>query len=309
MYRYPLDMIASGIEASQWGYNSYGFAPFVASALGNFVAGLGNYWLDRVTKMRDFERGCESPHLRITYEQLCQDPTGTLDGLLDFLGLDPSRGLVEAALQTSHGRGPGDYKVDYADSISSDSLGRGSRLPRSLLPTQIERINRLLTELDYPCLEHAWDGDLRQLLALGLTEPDAAVKGTRRLAEDVERVLSHGLASLRALGTKPPRIDLALRTAGSAEVVLRINAESGVTRADPAARPDQESLRIVCFDDILLHVAANRTNLAQALFDGDVRCGESSQVNAKPTATRPELQSLVAILHAGRPALAATVGS
>lgn len=31
LYRYLLDMIASGIEASRWGFNAFGFAPYTGS--------------------------------------------------------------------------------------------------------------------------------------------------------------------------------------------------------------------------------------------------------------------------------------
>lgn len=62
LYRYPLDLIASGIEASRWGFNAYGFAPYLGAAPGNFVAGLGNYWIDRTSKMLEFERTCQVPH-------------------------------------------------------------------------------------------------------------------------------------------------------------------------------------------------------------------------------------------------------
>ncbi len=125
LYRYPLDMIASGIEASKWGFNAFGFAPYVGSTPGNFVAGLGNYWIDRVSKMLGFEHSGEVARARIYYELLCDDPVGTMSQLLDFLDLEPDEGLLERAFNSEHGRGPGDYKVDYTGSINVDSIGRG----------------------------------------------------------------------------------------------------------------------------------------------------------------------------------------
>jgi hypothetical protein len=35
LYRHPMDVIASGIEACPWGLNGYGFDPYIASSPGN----------------------------------------------------------------------------------------------------------------------------------------------------------------------------------------------------------------------------------------------------------------------------------
>ena len=65
LYRFPLDMIASGIDASRWGYNAFGFAPFVGGFPGNFVAALANYWIDKTSKMVAFEQSCTAHHARL----------------------------------------------------------------------------------------------------------------------------------------------------------------------------------------------------------------------------------------------------
>src|SRR5579859_2341737 len=87
LYRYPLDMIASGIEASRWGFNAFGFGPYIGATPGNFIAGLGNYWIDKVSRMLEFERTAAVAHARIYYELLCDDPVTTVSDLLDFLDL------------------------------------------------------------------------------------------------------------------------------------------------------------------------------------------------------------------------------
>ena len=95
LYRYPLDMIASGIEASKWGFNAFGFAPYVGSTPGNFVAGLGNYWIDRVSKMLEFERTASVARARIYYELLCDDPAATVSQLVKFLGLEADDEMID----------------------------------------------------------------------------------------------------------------------------------------------------------------------------------------------------------------------
>src|SRR5215470_14226416 len=97
LYRYPLDMIASGIEASRWWFNAFGFEPYIGAVPGNFVGGLANYWIDKVSRMLEFERTCTVAHARIYYELLCDDPATTVSDLLEFLGLPPVSGIVEQA--------------------------------------------------------------------------------------------------------------------------------------------------------------------------------------------------------------------
>ena len=64
-------------------------------------------------------------------------PTATTNQLVEFLGLDPDPGLVERSLKSKHGRGPSDYKIDFAADIGPSSIGRGARLPKSLFPPQV----------------------------------------------------------------------------------------------------------------------------------------------------------------------------
>src|SRR5215472_16894802 len=144
LYRYPLDMIASGIEASRWGFNAFGFAPYIGAVPGNFVSGLGNYWIDKVSRMLEFERTCDVAHARIYYELLCDDPVTTLSDLLEFLGLSSDSGIVERAFERTHAVGPVDYKIDFTRSVRTGSVGRGSTLPWLFQPEQVKRIDELL---------------------------------------------------------------------------------------------------------------------------------------------------------------------
>ncbi len=54
--RHVMDTIASGIEASPWGFQAYGYAPYVQRFPGNTVAALASYWLDHVTAALEWER-------------------------------------------------------------------------------------------------------------------------------------------------------------------------------------------------------------------------------------------------------------
>ena len=118
LYRYPLDVIASGLEASRWGFNAFGFLPYVNAMPGNFVAALANYWIDKVSKMLEFERTFEGARARIYYELLCDDPADTLSGLFELLEVAADETVIARTFSSDHGRGPGDYKIDYTGSIS-----------------------------------------------------------------------------------------------------------------------------------------------------------------------------------------------
>jgi hypothetical protein len=296
LYRYPLDLIASGIEASRWGFNAFGFAPFLGAAPGNFIAGLGNYWIDRVSKMLEFERNCTVAHARIYYELLCEDPEGTLGDLLPFLGLPKDDQIIERMFRSDHGLGPGDYKIPYTDSISPESVGRGSTLPQNLAPAQIERMNEMLAELDYPSLDAGWRGDLAALL--GLKSATASGVTSAQVAKSLVKVLKGG----NTVSAWPPgfsSFEIVVKARGGDKVVL-VDAENGASLAGRNNKRNETasaSARVRCIDDVLLRVADGKVNLAQAMHDGLLRVEAVSESDRPaPKDTRELLDLLLALL-------------
>ncbi len=279
LHRYPLDMISSGIEASRWGFNAYGFAPFLGTAPGNFVAGLGSYWIDRATKMVEFERTCEQAHARIYYELLCGDPFATLKDLFRFIGVRHDARTVKAcirkALASEHSTGPGDYKIDFTTTISRSSIGRGSLLPRMLAPQQVEAIDNLLAELDYPSLEAAWAGDLAKLVGLR-PEVDGGGRSSSALEMVLQRltgVLEAGLKahSLRGDEASVLPLDLVVIAPDGRHRLLTVS-QSGVTDAGSPDSTDRTSqIRLRCSLDGVEDALDGRSNLAQLMHDGRLR--------------------------------------
>ena len=49
LYRHPMDVIASGIEATPWGLTGFGFDGYAAGSPGNDVLALARYWEDHVS--------------------------------------------------------------------------------------------------------------------------------------------------------------------------------------------------------------------------------------------------------------------
>ncbi|MGO9559019.1 MAG: sulfotransferase family protein [Acidimicrobiales bacterium] len=294
LYRYPLDLIASGIEASRWGFNAYGFAPYLGAAPGNFVAGLGNYWIDRTTKMLEFERTCQVAHARVYYELLCDQPGQTLSDILDFLDLAPDETIIDRTFTSDHGRGPGDYKIDYTESISADSIGRGSTLPRMLAPNQIQRMNEMLAELDYPSVEAGWRGDLGALL--GLTSTERVGADNEEIARSLEKMFSNRVAALSASkGAKVLSLDVVVGGGRGADKVVSIREGEGVTISDdtPSDPDASQPLRARCVGDVLLRVAAGEINLAQAVHDGTVSVERTTEV---PQDSRHAVRDVMATL-------------
>jgi hypothetical protein len=300
LYRYPLDFIASGIEACQWGYNAYGFAPYVAGNVANFVSGLGNYWIDRVSKMVEFERTCTAAHARLYYELLCDDPNGTLTDLMQFLDLERDDTLVERTFDSDHGHGPGDYKIDFTRSITADSIGRGATIPQLLGPGQVSRINELLAELDYPSLEAGWRGNLAGML--GLRSAKDSMGEARRIAEEVVATLS---------ARQPPSVGAAhlpflpmyvmVRAGAGSDAWMLVGSDGRFTLVDEPVDSDETSERpkIRCAGDVLARVIGGELTLGHAIHDGRVRYEAATGTQSRDTRPRRALAAFAAVLDAG----------
>ncbi len=271
LYRYPLDFIASGIEACQWGYSAYGFAPYVSGNVANFVAGLGNYWIDRVSRMLEFERTCTADHARIYYELLCDDPKGSLTDLLAFLDLEPDGTLVDRTFDVEHGHGPGDYKIDFTRTITADSIGRGATIPQLLGANQVAQMNELLAALDYPSLEAGWRGNLAAML--GLKSAGDTAQEAQRIASDVAALL----AARPAVDVAPPHtqflpLDVVIRAGAGEDAWLVAGPDGRVVQADGGPEPDAAARpKIRCSGDVLLRILDGEVTLGQAIHDGRVR--------------------------------------
>ena len=56
LYRHPMDVIASGLEACPYGLQGYGFDPYIAATPGNAVWALARFWADNVSAIRAAEQ-------------------------------------------------------------------------------------------------------------------------------------------------------------------------------------------------------------------------------------------------------------
>ena len=158
LYRHPMDVIASGIEASPWGLTSYGFEPYIGSPPDNNVAALARYWLDYTTSIVAAEEHFADRCLPVRYEDLVTDPDREIERILAFIGAAPDPGIVGRCFGPGHQRfGPGDYKIWNTSGVSADSVGRGWTMPAGKIPAPLlGRVNELCDVLGYIQVGDQW---------------------------------------------------------------------------------------------------------------------------------------------------------
>jgi len=158
LYRHPMDVIASGIEASPWGLTSYGFEPYIGSPPDNNVAALARYWLDYTTSIVAAEEHFTERCLPVRYEDLVTDPDAEIARIFAFIGAAPAPGIVERCFGPGRQRfGPGDYKIWNTSGVSADSVGRGWTMPAGKIPAPLlGRVNELADVLGYIRVGPQW---------------------------------------------------------------------------------------------------------------------------------------------------------
>jgi hypothetical protein len=158
VFRHVMDTVASGIEASPWGFNAYGYAPYVQTTPGNTVAALASYWLDHVTMALNWEKEHPDVCHRVMYEDLVLRPDETIGGIQRFLGVAEDLSVLAQAFDREPPRGPGDYKVEHTTGVHAESIGRGKRVPVTMLPPALlAALNEKLTALGYDTLDRGWN--------------------------------------------------------------------------------------------------------------------------------------------------------
>jgi hypothetical protein len=158
LYRHPMDVIASGIEACPWGLGGYGFDPYIAETPSNAVFALARFWVDNVATILAAEEEYKDQCYRVQYEDVVDDPQAVADRLFEFLGVAPVPGIAEKCFADERERfGPADYKIWNTSRISRDSVGRGWTLPAGLIGPQVrETMNELCGKLGYVPVDDDW---------------------------------------------------------------------------------------------------------------------------------------------------------
>jgi hypothetical protein len=158
LYRHPMDVIRSALDACPWGLTGYGFDAYAGSSPGNSVAALASYWLDNASMIAAVEDRHPDLCHRVRYEDLVAAPEEVAGDIFSFLRLPPTAGVARRCLaDRTEPFGPGDHKIWTTSAITADSVGSGQSIPSGLIPPPVaEGINGLLGRLGYVAIDHDW---------------------------------------------------------------------------------------------------------------------------------------------------------
>jgi hypothetical protein len=324
LYRHPMDVIASGIEACPWGLNGYGFEPYIASTPGNAVCALARFWVDSAAEtLAAEERFAASCH-RIRYEDLVADPEAVAAGIFEFLDVAPAPGISRRCFSTDRERfGPADYKIWHTSKISASSVGRGWSVPAGMIPPPVtDQMTTLTGKLGYLPVDGKWGtaavpADLR-VTGQGAQAGVAADAGTPGSGAIFLR-LQAGLAQTGGEVTRrweacAKDTFLVIATpsaaaAGGPEDSWRVDLAAGtVTVAGPgAAQDDDTAWDMVGSAEAWQDLLDGRTNLGVALRRCALRYCDSG--DGGPMLAHARLDMLAALLDVGarwQPATAPT---
>jgi Sulfotransferase family len=205
LYRHPMDVIASGIEACPWGLNGFGFDTYADRSPRNTVMALAQFWAANVAIILAVEERFSECSYRVRYEDLVADPGQVSDGIFRFLGVPPVPGLPEACFTAERERaGPSDYKIWHTSRIDAGSVGRGWSIPAALIgPALTATVNTLAGKLGYLPIDAQWGinpvaPDPRQP-GSGPAVPRRPAHGGRSTLPGLRLVVAHLLSGLSGL--------------------------------------------------------------------------------------------------------------
>jgi hypothetical protein len=158
LYRYPMDMIASGLDASPWGLAGYGFDQYISESPGNAVLALARYWLDHAGMIAAVEARYPGRCHRVRYEDMVSAPEEVAQDIYAFLGEAPAPGVSQRCFSDEREHhGPGDHKIWATSRVSSESVGKGESIPADLIPPPVlAGINDLAGRLGYFPVDETW---------------------------------------------------------------------------------------------------------------------------------------------------------
>lgn len=157
LYRNCLDTASSSIATGR-----FGFMPeqqdYILRNPGDFVRAMVQNWLEKTERLLRFEKMHRESAIRVRYEDIVANPTGTIRPITEFLGLRWLDRIVLDALTVPHFRGGGDQAIKSTTEIHSRSIGKGRKLPLwRLSPDLIRKVNRIHRELQYEALQSPVD--------------------------------------------------------------------------------------------------------------------------------------------------------
>ena len=202
LYRHPMDVIRSGLDACPWGLNGYGFDQYIVGSPGNSVLALARYWLDNATLISKVEQDQPDRCHRVRYEDLVADPEAVMREVYAFIGVRPAPGIAGACFTGERERfGPADHKIWATSRVTGDSVGRGESVPAGLIaPPVTAAINELAATLGYRPVDAEWgtpgraaDPRVPDTIRGAVPPPGSGAPAPR--SEDLEEILRSRLSA------------------------------------------------------------------------------------------------------------------
>lgn len=263
LYRNCMDVAHSSIECSRLGFMPE-LAPYVQKRPDNIVAAMVESWIEKTTKLFEFEQAHAAQCFRLKYESLVLRPSETLRAMFAALGLDWDESLLGAVFSTKHDQGSGDTKIHFTKRINADSIGRGSTLARADVPVELlDRMNELLARLDYAVVGPDWDDAPSPYLPAGTeAETTETVSSVEQLfGSYVPQLLKSRSPDLQGIDGRC-RFDVS----GGGTWMLTLRESSGVVEASGGGADC--TVRISAED--LLDLVNGRQNVIAAIDQGKV---------------------------------------
>jgi hypothetical protein len=319
LYRHPMDVVASGIEACPWGLNGYGFDSYIAETPGNAVFALARFWADNTATILAAEEKYTDRCCTVRYEDLVDNVQAVSDRIFDFLSEARVPDIGRLIFTTERERfGPADYKIWNTSEITADSVGRGWMMPaEAISPPVRDTINEMCGKLGYFPVDDRWGTALRPVdLRLSLSRevrsrnrpgtpvpepvraPAVAERleaGLARMGEEFARRWDPCAAESFELIVTPPGVP------GRIERWLVDLSQRMVTRVDATAAPAEADVRdgtvesdddsggawdIIAPAEIWEQLLSGQVNLAVALRRNQMRYCDEEDASPVIAATR-----------------------
>lgn len=158
LYRHPMDVIASGMEACPWGLSGFGFDQYISETPGNAVLALARFWAGNTALALAVEERFPERCHRVRYEDLVTASEETAAGIFSFLGASPAGDVSTSCFSNERERfGPGDYKIWRTSEVTDASVGRGWSVPAQIIsPPVLASVNELVDKLGYLPVDDTW---------------------------------------------------------------------------------------------------------------------------------------------------------
>jgi Sulfotransferase family len=306
LYRHPMDVIASGMEACPWGLKGFGFDSYAAQYPGNSVQAIAQCWADRTSANLAVEQRLPDRCFRVRYEDLVADPEAVAQALFSFLGVSAQPGITLRCFTPERERGRGDFKIWHTSRISTDSVGRGWSIPPyELEPAVTSTVNSLAEQLGYVQINGDWGAadtppDLRTRTHDGqpISQPTAGPEATREIPRTFLLLGEHLQAGLfrisdnftRRWGAAAGETFLVTATAADTSNSARWRvdlAARSVTLASGNHSSDITSTgatwQVTGHADIWEQVIQGKANLNVALRRRDLRYSSTTETPGGPT--------------------------